>query len=244
MPDIDATNAAPGSVNINTVVEGSAVVVTPAPAPIAAAVAPPVEPEPSDKRLPILPIWAGVTVVLTAAFAVVHWVPLPIAVNPMQAANILAPLVLTAAFIERAVETFISPLRDTGAVKLRHALVVARAVDPPDSAAVTRAQHRLSNYIETTRQYAFMAAWVMGLCAAFVGIRSLGVFLPSTTAPAGLGAGQWTSFLTFDVFLTASLLAGGANGLHAPINALTSFFNASAASNLNAAANPPQTSGQ
>jgi hypothetical protein len=199
--------------------------------------------------------WCGVTVVLIVRFFFLRWVPMPIAVDPMKAATILAPLILTAAFIERAVETFISPLRDTGAVKLRHALMVARAATPPVLADVKAAQDALSDYIETTRQYAFLAAWVLGFCAAFVGIRALGGFLQPLVSippavppippscPTGIATGQWTAFLTFDVFLTASLLAGGANGLHAPINALTSFFNASSASNLNAAANPPQAGG-
>jgi len=43
---------------------------------------------------------------------------------------------------------------------------------------------------------------------------------------------QLGAFTVFDVILTAALLAGGADGLHAPINAFTSFFDGVASNNV------------
>jgi hypothetical protein len=173
----------------------------------------------------------GTAAVAIIGFAFLRWNSMPLTMGATNVVAYMAPLLLTAAFIERAVEIFVSPLRDAGAATLRNRWAAAQALTPPDSNAVAMAQASLAAYRGTTQQYAFSAAFLMGLMAAFVGVRSLGVFLPSTL-PSTIGRGQVGAFTIFDVVLTAALLAGGADGLHAPINAFTSFFSASASNSL------------
>ena len=182
----------------------------------------------------IVKITTCLVVVVLIAYCFTHfWGVMPLSVPPSQVAQICAPLLLTATFIERAVEVIISPLRDSGAAILRQRLTAAQAVDPPASAQVATATEDLANYQSITTQYAFSIAFLLGLGAAVVGVRTLGAFLPAGfTTNMPVSVAQFHTFEMFDVFLTAALLAGGANGLHAPINAFTSFFNSSASASL------------
>jgi hypothetical protein len=173
----------------------------------------------------------GVGAMAVAGFAFLRWNPMPLTMAPNNIAMSLAPLLLTAAFIERAVEIFVSSLRDADSATLRNQITAAQALAVPDAKAVLEAQAKLAEYRGATQKYAFSSAFLLGLLAAFVGVRSLGLFLPAVL-PATIGKGQLGAFSVFDVVLTAALLAGGAHGLHAPINAFTSFFNASASNNL------------
>jgi hypothetical protein len=179
----------------------------------------------------VLKFSLGAGAVAVAGFAFLRWKPMPLTMAPTNVVTFMAPLLLTAAFIERGVEIFVSPLRDAGAAALRNQLTAAQALAVPDANAVAAAQEKLAEYCGTTQQYAFSGAFLLGLVAAFVGVRSLGVFLPAMV-PATIGKGQVGAFTVFDVVLTAALLAGGADGLHAPINAFTSFFSTAASSNL------------
>jgi hypothetical protein len=183
------------------------------------------------KQSAIIAITTVVTLITLAFFIKANWQPAPLTLPAMQIATLLSPLILVAAFIERAVEIIVSPMRDPGATPLRSRLAAEQAMTPPDSQAVADAQKALADYQGVTQQYALSAAFVLGLLAAFVGVRALGVFLP-TPHDAFKGA-QLTAFTTYDVFLTAALLAGGASGLHSPINAFTSYFDSKASNNLN-----------
>lgn len=176
-------------------------------------------------------------IVAAAAAAMLRWYELPLSVPPTQLAALLSPLILVAAFIERAVEVFVSPMRDATTQALRKKLNTAELLDPADSAQVASAHALLSAYQNETKGWAMVATFLLGLIAAFAGVRCLGVFLPATL-PANIPAGQMSFFRVLDVLLTAALLAGGAAGLHAPINAFTSFFNASANNNQNVQAQP------
>jgi hypothetical protein len=139
----------------------------------------------------------------------------------------LTPLILTAALIERAVEVVISPWRDpdadtkTSAVKA--AAVKAKAPNADANAQQTLKTNTdaLNEYRGKTRQYAFAIAVALSVLAVTAGIRTLWPLLDQTQAPP---ADQLNYFRWYDMVLTALLLAGGANGLHAPINAFTSFF--------------------
>ena len=183
------------------------------------------------------------SLILIVGFALLRWPNVALNVPISDVANILAPLILTAAFIERAVEVIVSPFRDPKANELRHELAVLQATKPVDSIKVAAAEARLNAYTGETQKYAFCALFLLGLCAAFVGIRALGLFLSTSPAPFAItpGVGQVGAFRTFDLILSALLLAGGANGLHAPINAFTSFFNTSAGKSLKTDATPPGT---
>ncbi len=190
---------------------------------------------------------AVLSLILIVGVAVLRWSILPLYVPISDVANILAPLILTAAFIERAVEVVVSPFRDPGADELRHQLAVLQATNPIDSNRIADAQKHLNAYKAESKKYAFCALLLLGLCAAVVGIRALGLFLIQAhpvppgpqIVPVIWGPGQNGAFCTIDVIISALLLAGGANGLHAPINAFTSFFNTSADKSLKTGATPP-----
>jgi hypothetical protein len=186
---------------------------------------------------------AAVGVLLFGVFAM--WWGLNIPVNPQTVANVLAPLVLTAGFIERAVEVVITPWRDPGKKK-QAALEKANANN--NAAGPSTSSNSLDDYVGETTWYAFTVAFMFGLVAAMVGVRALWPFLeasPQAIAAFGsLPLGQRNTFIVFDVVISAALLAGGANGLHSPINAFTSFFDASAQKSQNSAKAQPQGAAQ
>jgi hypothetical protein len=161
-----------------------------------------------------------------SGFYFVSWSPLPLTIIPTNLLTYMAPLALTAGFIERAVEICISPLRDAGAETIQNELAALKAVAAPDTVAISEKQKKIVEYREVTQQWAFSISFLLGLSAAFVGIRALAVFLP-TPLPVSTTQVQLSWFSLFDTVLTAALLAGGADGLHAPINAATSFFSQS-----------------
>jgi hypothetical protein len=170
-----------------------------------------------------------------------HWPTIAIHVPIQDVANVLAPLLLTAAFIERAVEVVITPFRDGGASSLRKQIAVLQATQPVDSASIAKLQQQLDDYTTQTQKYAFCVLALLGLSAAIVGVRGLGLFLVQTSPPQPPGwiGHQQDAFQFFDIILSTLLLAGGANGLHAPISALTSFFNNSADQSKKTDAPPP-----
>jgi hypothetical protein len=59
-----------------------------------------------------------------------RWRGLPFSINPGNLLNVMSPLLLTSAFIERSVEVVIAPWRDAGATKLANALAALQALAP------------------------------------------------------------------------------------------------------------------
>jgi ABC-type dipeptide/oligopeptide/nickel transport system permease subunit len=184
-------------------------------------------------------------VVLFDIFAM--WEGLNIPIQPQTVANVLAPLILAAAFIERAVEVVITPWRGPEASKRKAELDRAKA--SKDEERQKKANDSLVTYIGETTLYAFTLAFLFGLAAAMVGLRALWPFLgtdqQAMSAFTSLTAGQRHTFIIFDVVLSAALMTGGANGLHSPLTAFTSFFDASAQKSKDSAkASAASTSGQ
>lgn len=199
----------------------------------------------------ILIVFLGVLVLLSI---VLHWPGINIKVDPATVATVLAPLILTAMFIERAVEVMISPWRDPGADQKARVLKDANS----NTAAVASQQTAVDDYIQykgKTRRYAFAFALLLGTAAAMVGIRALwpfiddpnGKFLAASTPVVNgvttISKAQGnpindpqnhyarTAFIVVDVVLSALLLAGGANGIHSVVTAFTSFFENNAQKN-------------
>jgi len=165
------------------------------------------------------------------------WWGLNITIQPQNVLNILAPLLLTAGFIERAVEVVITPWRDQGANEKKAELAKANAGS--DQAAKDSANTALNDYVSETTRYAFIVAFMFGLAAAMVGVRALWPFL-SADAQAmatfkSVTTGQQNTFIVLDVVLSAALMAGGADGIHSVITAFTSFFDASSQKSQNSA---------
>ena len=162
-----------------------------------------------------------------------QWNGLDLTVAPDLLLGKLTPLILASAFIERAVEILISPWRDTQANKLARlvAAVQARPIDPTtpiqnaqNAADLLVAQEALADYRGETQRYAFAVGFVLSFCAAVAGVRSHWPFLTHPDAFEHLSAGQQVFFRNFDVLVTTALLAGGADGFHAIISAVTSYL--------------------
>jgi hypothetical protein len=199
-----------------------------------------------------------------------HWNGIQFSVQVSQLMTKISPLILAAAFIERAVEVLISPWRDTDAAKLQTAVNVAKANAvtvvagaapaavaaavgapptagaPPvvvvtDPAAIQTVQAKADNlhdYRGATRLYAFLASLVLGFAVALAGLRTLAQMLDPSVDLTKLSQTlprQIYFFYIVDVVLTATLLAGGAAGIHSVVDAFTSFFDASATKSSNSA---------
>jgi hypothetical protein len=177
------------------------------------------------------PLLIGMTIAACGilVFAcVASWWGIALSVQAANVANLLAPLFLASAFIERAAEVVITPWRDPGYNDIRAKLTAASAANPPNAAQVNALTQELSDYVAETTRYAFIVVFFFGLVAAMIGIRALSPFLGKPLEGAISDAGQRETFIIFDVVLSAALLAGGSNGIHSIVDAVTSFFDASA----------------
>jgi hypothetical protein len=168
--------------------------------------------------------------------AFLNWDAIGLTVKLTDLSNLLAPLVFAAAVIERAVEIIVSPWRDAEASKLEKemAAIDARPADPAANAqnALDRkaVSDKLDDYRGDTQRYAFAISLTLSILASIAGVRALGSFMDPrrlTNAAFTHGA-QYLFFLGLDVALTAALLSGGADGIHSVVNAVTSFFDATA----------------
>jgi hypothetical protein len=162
-----------------------------------------------------------------------RWTGLSLSVSPDKIVGLLAPLAFAAAVIERGVEILISPWRDAGANKLSKAIAViqARPADPvraaQNAADLQAAMDELDQYKGVTQQYAFAVSLVLSVLVSISGVRALWPFVDPAAFKAA-DASQRGFFLSVDVAISAFLLSGGADGLHSVMNAITSFFDASA----------------
>lgn len=161
-----------------------------------------------------------------------NWNNLNFTVKVADLAGLLAPLAFASAVVERAVEILVSPWRDEGANKLEMAVsaIKARPADPAtstqDGAALKLASDALDEYRGDTQRYAFAVSLLLSVLVSIAGVRALGPFVDSVKP----GDSKFTNdaqrffFLAVDVALSAALLAGGADGIHSVMNAITSFF--------------------
>jgi hypothetical protein len=193
-----------------------------------------------DEKKIMLLLTIGIAAVGVTLFGIyAMWWGLKIQVQIQNVAGILATLALTAVFIERAVEVVITPWRDPGANEKQAA--VDKAKTSRDASGQHKASGELNKYVGATTWYAFIAAFLFGLFAAMVGVRALWPFLEATqggiTAFNALPLGQRNTFIIFDVVLSAALLAGGADGIHSIMTAVTSFADANAQSSKNLSKN-------
>ncbi len=165
------------------------------------------------------------------------WSGLTMSVDPTRLVNLLAPIAFAAAVIERGVEILISPWRDAGASKLEGDLAAVKArsggtaaAAQVDSASLKAASDAVDEYRGETQQYAFAISLALSTLVGMAGIRALQPFLSDASAHLlEVSKTQQRSFFhCVDIGLTATLLSGGASGVHSVINAATSFFDASA----------------
>lgn len=162
------------------------------------------------------------------------WRSLAMSVSLQNLTSLLAPIAFAAAVVERGVEILISPWRDAAANKLENEIAAIKARTPAntpmpqdDQDKLRKKSDELDEYRGETQRYAFLASMVLSTLVSIAGVRALGPFL-STSAFATSGTAQERFFLFVDVTLTATLLAGGADGVHSIVNAVTTFFQSTA----------------
>ncbi|MGB9457104.1 MAG: hypothetical protein WCB12_13740 [Bryobacteraceae bacterium] len=161
-----------------------------------------------------------------------NWDALGLTVKLTDLSGLLAPLAFAAAVIERAVEILVSPWRDAEASTLENAMaaIKARPADPAanaqNAAELKAASNALDEYRGNTQRYAFAVSLTLSVLVSIAGVRALGPFVDANKLkdPVFTHGAQYLFFLCVDVVLSAALLAGGADGIHSVVNAVTSFF--------------------
>lgn len=178
---------------------------------------------------------AGIAVLIFSSFSR-KWGGRPVMGDEVtEVPGMLAPLVVAATFIERAVEILISPCRNTGANKLQKAVdfIQARPADPTTTVQnaidLKAASDELDEYRGKTQQYAFAVSLTLSMLTSIAGVRALRPFIDPTQFK-DLGASvplQASYCLCRNMALSAALLAGGADGIHSIMSAITTFFSSS-----------------
>lgn len=194
------------------------------------------------KSIPLL-LALALTLVTAIVFGLVRgWPNLPESVTMQNAGILLAPIAFAATVVERGVEILISPWRDAEANKLQNAIAAIKARPAPDPATAQKnaadlkvASDELEEYRGTTQRYAFVISLILSTFVSIAGFRALGPFLsPMAFAPnSPAKAGQEGFFLCVDIALSAIVLAGGADGIHSIVNAVTTYFDSTAAKAAN-----------
>jgi hypothetical protein len=162
----------------------------------------------------------------------IRWDGIALSVDITKFAGLLAPLAFGAAVVERAVEIIVSPWRDTEANKRKNAIVEisARPVDPANpnknAADLKVAKDSLDDYQGETQKFAFAISITLSFFIAIAGIRAFDPFLDSIKFRdiKITSLAQQIFFVTVDVGISAALLAGGADGIHSVVSAVTRFF--------------------
>ncbi|HEY7768673.1 hypothetical protein [Longimicrobium sp.] len=142
--------------------------------------------------------------------------------------NVLAPLILVALLIERAVEVVMTVWRAETAQLHEARLARAQQMAGTNAASdreVAAAEITLSRYKAQSRRIAFALTFTLGLFVAQLGIRAIQQFL-AEGALTGLVAHQAATFRTVDMWITAAMIAGGADGIHRIVSAFTAFADA------------------
>ena len=90
------------------------------------------------------------------------------------------------------------------------------------TADASSADATITSYRGVTKKYTYAISLLLGMFVAYCGVRGL-TNLCGTNAFSNAHDGQKLMFNIVDVVLTAAVLAGGANGIHSIVNAVTTF---------------------
>jgi hypothetical protein len=182
-----------------------------------------------NKYLPWILIVAAAIVALAAA----SWPAVQFAkLDGSEFMSHLGALLLFALLIERTVEVFLTIWRAEESNK-RQAQVqsLILAGKSADDAGLKTAQNNLLEYRAETQRWALPASFIIGLLIASFGVRVIEQFMavPNNQAFNGPGETQLWWFRVADIFLTAALLAGGADPIHKLMDSFRKFMEASSA---------------
>lgn len=197
------------------------------------------QPYVKENRKNIAPVLVGCGAVLAgAAFVSLrNWGALPMSVSLQNVGTLLAPIAFASAVVERSVEILISPWRDARANNLENEIAAIKSRAPSSGVMAQDDQDRLkakseelAAYRGETQRLAFAASMILSAFVSIAGIRAFGPFLAASAFSNGgiAQSGQEGFFYFVDVGLTATVLAGGATGVHSIVNAITTFFDSTA----------------
>ena len=146
-------------------------------------------------------------------------------------ARLLTPLFVTALFIERALEVFLTPWRGGEADQISHRVEEAKQSLEEGKTEfrsdLSGAQKDLTAYKAETRQIAFVLALALGIVVSALGIRGLQPFF-EPNAFAKLASSQHSLLTAVDVLLTGAVVGGGADGIHKVVSVFTNYMDAAA----------------
>ncbi len=132
--------------------------------------------------------------------------------------SVFGPLMAIAAFMERALEVFVTGLRGGETQRIERAL--ESETDPEQEEEIREA---LEEYRHRTRRITFVIAVSVGLMISTLGVRSLEPFLV-VDAMKQMAAWQASWLSAIDVAITAALLGGGSDGIHKLVKLVTDYL--------------------
>ena len=174
---------------------------------------------------------ALIALVLVATATVIFgWAP-GVATFKLETSDVIVEtlmgLLVAALFMERAQEVFITAWRQKDREALESELenVKSKATGIESAKSEAQLTKEVSEYRGETRLIAFGLGLFIGLLFALSGIRTLSQIVNHENV-VGL---QESLFFTFDIVLTAGVIAGGSEGLHKLISVFTDAFDATRA---------------
>jgi hypothetical protein len=172
-------------------------------------------------------------IVISTSVVLTFWLnPGLVRFHPLAAPEffqLVAPLVLISAFMERATEVFVTAWRGGGLSKTsREVQRLKLKVTKGEQAShddLEDAHDKLADYRSDTQRIAFLTTLGLGVVISALGIRALELFVDPAIF-AALSSTQRAAFNVTDVLLTGASLGGGADGLHKMVNVFTTFMDA------------------
>lgn len=177
--------------------------------------------------------WVLIAAAAVAALLAANWPALRfVKLEGGEFVSRLGALLLFAFLIERTAEVFLTIWRAEGSYKLEAEVQrLLRAGKAPTAPDLQNAQDRQLAYKAETQRLAMPANFILGLLIASFGVRVIEQFmvLPDVGTPDRPGEIQLWCFHVADIFLTAALLAGGADPIHKLMDTFRKFMEASSA---------------
>lgn len=136
-----------------------------------------------------------------------------------DALSVLGRFVLIALFVERGIEVFVELWRGASKNKIKHDIEVLKEErmgvkeNPEEEKVIQNKVRELSEdlhfYQAVTMRISLWMGFLFGLLVSISGVRALDPLLSSP-----IGDAQGILFQGVDILLTASLIAGGSEGIH------------------------------
>jgi len=154
---------------------------------------------------------------VSGIFFAAHLVRFELLTDVQTVISNLAPLILYALFVERAVEVFLTVWRgreaDVLTTTLQQEEKRVKDVKGADVSNFNTLQQDVAKFKATTRDIAFVWAFVIGILISLAGVRALTLFVDPTSM-SELSSYQLAWFTMLDIFITGALIGGGSDGIH------------------------------